>query len=275
MALFKFRKGADESASATVQPQSLEAIRQRAKYRLAGAVVLVLAAVVGLPLLFDQQPRPMAVDLPVVIPDKNKVAALAIPAAPRPANPPAPGATPAPASTPAPAPTPEPLPPAPVTVPAPVPAGPASPAPAATVAKPAAPVKPDTASTPPNPALAAKVPVNRAQALLEGRADADKAASSSKTPAVLAAPPDSAAKSAPEQAERFVVQVGAFADNARAREVRLKVERAGLKTYTHVAETKDGRRIRVRVGPFTARAEAEKAADKIKKLNLPAALLTL
>jgi len=71
------------------------------------------------------------------------------------------------------------------------------------------------------------------------------------------------------------VQVGAFADAARAQEVRLKVERAGLKTYTHVAETKDGKRIRVRVGPFADRAEAEKAAEKIKKLSLPAVLLTL
>ena len=74
---------------------------------------------------------------------------------------------------------------------------------------------------------------------------------------------------------RFVVQVGAFADTARAQEVRLKVERTGLKTYTHVAQTKEGSRIRVRVGPFTSRVEAEKAAEKIKKLALPAAILTL
>uniref|UniRef100_UPI0025E7261E SPOR domain-containing protein n=1 Tax=Rhodoferax sp. UBA5149 TaxID=1947379 RepID=UPI0025E7261E len=74
---------------------------------------------------------------------------------------------------------------------------------------------------------------------------------------------------------RFVVQVGAFADVARAREVRLKVEHAGLKTYTQVADTKDGRRVRVRVGPFADKAEADKAAAKIKKLDLPAAILTL
>jgi DedD protein len=57
--------------------------------------------------------------------------------------------------------------------------------------------------------------------------------------------------------------------------VRLKVERAGMKTYTHVVETKEGRRIRVRVGPFANKAEADKAAEKIKKLDLPAAILTL
>ena len=76
-------------------------------------------------------------------------------------------------------------------------------------------------------------------------------------------------------ASRYVVQVGAFADTARAQEVRLKVERAGLKTYTHVAETKEGRRTRVRVGPFATKAEADRAAEKIRRLELPATILTL
>ena len=52
-------------------------------------------------------------------------------------------------------------------------------------------------------------------------------------------------------------------------------EKAGLKTYTQVADTKDGKRIRVRVGPYTTKAEADKAASKIKTLDLPAAVLTL
>ncbi len=57
--------------------------------------------------------------------------------------------------------------------------------------------------------------------------------------------------------------------------MRHKVERAGLKTYAQVADTKDGKRIRVRVGPYGTKAEAEKAASKIKGLDLPAAILTL
>ena len=72
-----------------------------------------------------------------------------------------------------------------------------------------------------------------------------------------------------------MVQVGAFADVARAREARLKLERAGLKTYTHVAETAEGKRIRVRVGPYATKAEADKAAARVKALGLPAAILTL
>ena len=72
-----------------------------------------------------------------------------------------------------------------------------------------------------------------------------------------------------------VVQVGAFAETDTARLAQQKLDRAGLKNYTHVAETKNGTRIRVRAGPFASRAEADKAAEKIKGLDLPAAVLTL
>ena len=61
----------------------------------------------------------------------------------------------------------------------------------------------------------------------------------------------------------------------RAREARQTLEKAGLKTYTQVADTKEGKRIRVRVGPFETRAEADKAAAKVKTLDLPASVLTL
>jgi DedD protein len=102
----------------------------------------------------------------------------------------------------------------------------------------------------------------KALAILEGKEPPKTVVKSNSTPMV-------------DTAERFVVQVGAFAENDKAREARLKVERAGLKTYVHVAETPQGRRIRVRVGPFATRVEAEKAATKIKTLDLQAAILTL
>ena len=78
-----------------------------------------------------------------------------------------------------------------------------------------------------------------------------------------------------EGAARFVVQVGAYADADKARDVRRKLEKAGLKTYTHVAETKEGKRTRVRLGPFATREEADKAADKAKQLEFTPAVLTL
>ena len=109
-------------------------------------------------------------------------------------------------------------------------------------------------------------------------------ATSPPPPAKPEATKTDAAKTEPEKpptaetkdsAARFVVQVGAYADADKAREVRRKLEKAGLKTYTHVAETKEGKRTRVRLGPFATRDEADKAADKAKQLELTPAVLTL
>lgn len=243
MAFFKFRKGDDDAIAAPAQPESVEALRRRARHRLIGAAVLVLVGVLGFPLLFDTQPRPVAVDIPIDIPDRNKARPLAPPPpAPAPA-----AVSEAPVAEPAPAPAPAPkatLEPAAAAAPAPEPPPPAAPRP-----EPRAAV---AAKTPPPSAKSADDSA-RARALLEGKAAASQDAGD----------------------DRFVVQVGAFADAAKAREARLKLERAGLKTYTHVAETKDGKRIRVRTGPYASRAEADKAAQKIKSLELPAAILTL
>jgi DedD protein len=249
MALFKFRKGADEPAATRQPPESVEAMRKRARHRLIGAGVLVLLGVIGFPLLFDTQPRPIAVDIPIEIPDRNKAKPLAVPARPVAQAPAVSGPVTAPplpvAETAAPVPD--------KVVEAPA-ARPETPPAAKPEAKPEvkAEAKPEPKPEPrpaPKPNDGAK-----AQALLEGKA-VEKVAAAAEG--------------------RFVVQVGAFADAGKARETRLKVERAGLKTYTNVADTKEGKRIRVRVGPFGTRAEADKAASKIKGLDLPAAVLTL
>src|SRR6478609_8164362 len=79
MAFFKFRKGSDATPAAAAQPESVEALRRRARHRLIGAAVLVLVAIVGFPLLFDTQPRPVAVDIPIEIPDRHRAPPLALP----------------------------------------------------------------------------------------------------------------------------------------------------------------------------------------------------
>lgn len=78
-----------------------------------------------------------------------------------------------------------------------------------------------------------------------------------------------------DEAPRFIVQVGAFSDEAKVKEVRAKLEKAGFKTYVHVAQNKDGKRTRVRIGPFASKEEAQKTVTKVKALNLTAAVLTL
>jgi len=292
MAFFKFRTRGPQgnegrSAPAAAPAESVETMRRRARHRLLGAAVLVLLGVIGFPLLFDTQPRPVSVDIPIEIPDRNKVKPLPVPATPAPAVSTAPAApdsgssrvasassaggmitetadgteidpgkpaasTPPAAAVPErkPEPKPEPKPaehkPEPKPKPEPEPKPKPEPKPEA---------KPKPAATVDDGA--------RARALLEGKPITAAAAATSKPAA------------ADEAGGRFVVQVGAFADADKAREVRQKLERAGLKTYVHVAKTADGERTRVRVGPFASRAEADRAAEKVKGLSLSAAILTL
>lgn len=270
MPFFNFRRGgssAAPTAGSAAQTENVEVMRKRAKHRLIGAAVLVLLGVVGFPLLFDTQPRPVAVDIPIEIPAKNTVKPLALPASATATVPASPSGEKVAAAASL-APKEEIL----VSKPAAAPVAPEKPAikneaksdpkpelkpevkvPAKAEVKPEARVEPKPASKP-----VAGDDAARASALLNGGAE-----------------PVAAKAKAMDEAGRVVVQVGAFADVAKAREARLKLEKAGLKTYTQVAETKDGKRIRVRVGPFASKAEAEKAASKIKSLELPAAILTL
>ena len=278
MALFNFRRGgsnAAPNAASAAQPETADVVRRRAKHRLIGSAVLVLLGVVGFPLLFDTQPRPVAVDIPIEIPARSSAKPLVIaPAtATGTAKPPAdkaaadkPAAEKSAADNLA---TDASLAPQEEILPSKPAAAQVSPAQAAikNEAKPAD--KPEV-KTETRPAAKAE---SRPLAKPAGSEDAARATALLNGSAG-ATPP--AGKTPPAAAEgRLVVQVGAFADADKAREARVKLEKAGLKTYTQVADTKDGKRTRVRVGPFASRAEAEKAASKIKALDLPASILTL
>jgi DedD protein len=243
MAFFKFRKGGDEQPAPAPAPESVEAMRTRARHRLIGASVLVLLGVIGFPMLFDSQPRPISVDIPIEIPDRNTVKPLG---SSRPSTPASQVIVETEAGT--------------KTIePASVPVAPAVKAIAKSESKPVEKLVDKPADKPVEKVVDKVVPRDndgaKAQALLEG-----------KTVESAAAAPSVA---------RFVVQIGAYSDAAKAQEARLKLEKAGLKTYTQVVQPKEGKRIRVRVGPFESRAAADRVAEKIKKLDLPVSILEL
>lgn len=254
-------------------PPSIEVVRRRARHRLIGAAVLVLLGVVGFSLLFDTQPRAIPVDIPIVIPSKSSQPTLEAPKAKAPvADPPAAKTAPAAAGEPSVAagdslgPREEVVEPVAVSQPAAAAKNSAKTGPAEARTDAAIAAKPKIEAVakvePPRPvSKPATSDADRARALLEGKA--------------VEKPADKTVDKADTANQRIVVQVGAFADVARAREARLKLERAGLKTYTHVADTPDGKRIRVRLGPFATKAEADKAAARVKALGLPAGILTL
>jgi DedD protein len=249
MGLLSYFKRKSEASAAAIPPAEMDGVaaaRTLARRRLIGATVLLGIGVVGFPLLFETQPRPIAIDIPIEIPRKDGAPALVLPPA--------------------------------VTAPAAAPAAKVASVPAEIVERSAdegrelaasAPaLKPSAKSTPKPASAASLVPAKplpsapkpaddggRARALLDGETSA------------------SSAPSAPSA--RVVVQVGAFADAGKLAEVRHKLEKLGLKTYTQVVEVEGSKRTRVRVGPFDNRAEADKAAARIRAAGLPAAILTL
>lgn len=289
--------GRKPAPGASTSPNGDEArrARVRARQRLIGAIVLVGLGILAFPVLFETQPRPIPVDIPINIADRDSAEPLTLPAERQSAD-----AAAASASVEAPAPT-EPVPSGPIPpVVLPPPNTPLSP-PASSVAPapPARPPSPPSAVQRPTSAPApvrseaparrpveaaaprASAPVaqkpssradrqsaeaERARALLEGR----EVAAAPARPAVPAPPAAEAAAST-----RFIVQIGAYAEAASARDMRQKVERLGHKTYTQVVQTSAGSRIRVRVGPFDTRAEADRTATTLRSAGLPAAVMSL
>ncbi len=263
----------DAGPSVQAQPLSssdIEQARVRARRRMIGMAVLVAAGVIGFPWLFETQPRPMAPDVAVVSKAASSGARgaqtasdRAVVAATSPAVPPAVSraldaersAAVAQARRAAAEPREEIVEDdSPAVRPAPARAEPPAPKPAAVATRPApakpAQPKPDVRtaaakSAPPKPVVAAK-PEPKPEPKVAAAADT-----------------------------RYIVQVGAFSDGPTAHAARMKVERLGIKTYTQAVDTPGGKKIRVRVGPYANKAEADKAAAAIRKAGLPGALLTL
>lgn len=274
MALPSFPKrhaaGAPSAAAGADGLQVDEAARGRARRRLIGAAVLLVVGVIAFPLLFETQPRPVPVDIPMVIPSREGAVPLTPPQRPGRTASGVISEAPAGASTGAGAVESNERVPAAVRPSPPLAAAPgatASPASAAPAPRAASGVlAPATASAPAAPVTrqAPRQPVGEAN---RGLPAAAKAAP--------AAPPTPPPAATPQAQSRFVVQVGAFADEASARSVRQRIERLGLKTYTQEVEIQGQRRIRVRIGPFDTQQQASKVLETLKSANLPGAVLAL
>jgi len=256
-----FKQKSDPVPAKLEPADAVQQARTRARQRLIGAIVLVAIGIIGFPLVFETQPRPIPVDIPIEIPRRDAPPPLTMPP-----TRPSPGRAAA---------MPETAPSAVVATPPAasegLPVERAASRPAARAAT--------AADMPPRIATAAEPPLRppAASAAAAAATSASLAASTARftgdgerARALLEGRPVAAAEEA-----RFVVQVGAFADAEAARETRKQVEKLGFKTYTQVAQTASGSRIRVRLGPFATRDEAEAALVKVKTAGLAAVLLTL
>lgn len=225
-------------------------LKKRARRRLVGAVALAVLAAIVLPMVMDQAPKQQpAQDIQIRIPaqDAGAFTSRILPVKP--------GSTPTP------------LPPA-----------------AAPEAKPGEPAKqaatqakPETKSEPrPEPKAAPKAE----QKTVPAKTEVSPASTANKSvePQSAAMAEAKPAAKKPEEAkpaaaagngEQWVVQLGAYKDQANVRNLTAKLKQQGYNFYTEALSSPDGSaRTRVRAGPFRTKEAAEAARERIKRIGV-------
>jgi DedD protein len=251
--------------------------KKRARRRLVGAVALVLAAVVGLPMILDSEPKPVTDDIAIDIPSKDKRTHAGAVQTP----PPVASAPKLPSNAgldkdeevidPASLPT----------------QSEAAPSTAARSEMPQL-VKPEPkpraeprAETPrpPKPEGKNEAKPERKTELAHAKPEAkpaphavEKADEASRAKAIL----EGRAEPKPETKKdsgRFVVQVAALATQDKVDELQDKLRSAGIASFTQKVSTDGGSRTRIRVGPFSSKEEADRVRAKLSKIGLAGTLV--
>lgn len=231
-------------------------LKKRARRRLVGAIFFVSVVAVVLPMVMDHEPRQTVQDVEIRIPGQDEK-----PFAPKFAAAPVERAAPKPVEAPV-------VPPA-VATPEAVVAEPAvkPTARVVEVAKDAKPTekpvekpaaKPEKA--PEKPAV--KAPEKPAEKLTE-KPKADDAKRAAAILAGQAADTKPAAKGG-----EYLVLIGAFSNEANVKSLKAKLSEEGIKTFSEPLDTPQGKKTRVRAGPFASREAADKALEKMKRIGV-------
>ena len=232
--------------------------KKRARRRLVGAIALVLAAIIGLPMILDSEPKQLPDDIDIQIPSKESPA----PAAQAKAGLVAKADNTAPSNSLS----------AEEEIVEPEPAAPAA-APVAAAKDAPKETPKETVKAEPKPAEAEKKPqvASAKPEATEPKAtphapNASKADEAARARAILEGKP--VPSTASHASGKVVLQVAALASQDKVNELQKKLQAAGLKSYTQKVATESGERIRVRIGPFANEAEADKARAKLTKIGL-------
>lgn len=250
-------------------------LRRRARHRLIGAVTLVTGLVVFLPMVLDNEPKPVADDIAISIPSQD-------------AKPVKPSVAPVPK----PVPPVQPVPPAPQTAAEPAaktdapPVQPLTVLPGGLAPKPAQPAQAEAVKAEP-----AKLDKPAEKTLELVKVAAPQAAEAATKPEKSATPPEPVkpapkdskpaapladkVKAAVKPAENavpaqtgFVVRLGAFSKPENAKQLKAKLASMGVRNYSDVLNTASGDKIRVRAGIFATRREAESVRERLKAVDI-------
>ena len=224
-------------------------LKKRARRRLVGAAALAVLAAIVLPMVMDQTPKQQpAQDIQIRIPaqDAGSFTSRILPVKP--------GSTPTP------------LPPT---------AAPEA-KPAETVRQAAVPpakaeAKADTRPEPKAEPKASQKPAEKPAAAKAEVSPAHTATRPAEVKAVEKKPEEAKAKPSPalSNGEQWVVQLGAYRDQANVRNLATKLKQQGYNFYTEVLPSPDGSdRTRVRAGPLPSKEAAEAARERIKRIGV-------
>lgn len=238
----------------TSDPQLL--LKKRARRRLVGATALALLAIIVLPMVMDQEAKPPTQDIQIRIPSQDpasnafssRIASNKTAIAKPDASPPPPSQPPLSASHNPPGTPPVGNASSPSNVPATAPAQPSAPA--------TAPVTP-LASAANATHGTDKLPANKPESAAQDTTSVDEPKTDENTHATPT----------PSSNEHWVIQLGAYQEHGNVKVLQAKIKELGYRSYTEKIETANGSRTRVRAGPFTDRAAAEKAQERLKKIG--------
>src|SRR3989338_1548835 len=213
-------------------------LRRQARRRLIGAIAFTLAVVVILPMVLDSEPKPTGKDIDLRIPALDKVGEFV------------PGVAASEVAE----------------------ASPMAASAVAEVSASSAVAQTDSDKTVAVPS-ALPTPESASRTEVQGKIQS----APNKQPEAKAPEPKKAEPKKPEpkkpepkapdkaaNVESYVVQVGAYANAATAKQEMDKLKKLGFKAYTE----KTGDKIRVRVGPYAEREKAEKVRQSLEKHGL-------
>jgi DedD protein len=67
---------------------------------------------------------------------------------------------------------------------------------------------------------------------------------------------------------QYLILIGAFANPGNVKVLQTKIGELGIKVITEPLDSPDGKRTRVRAGPFPSREAAEKALEKLRRIGV-------
>jgi len=248
-------------------PDSLD-LKKRSRRRLVGAAALALLAIIVLPIVMDNEPKPAAQDIQIRIPsqDGDGLASKAVA-----------GKSPLIPVPPSQDKTPEVLPPVAKLDESAAKAEPKSEAKPEAKSEAKAEAKTDTKPDAKAADSKAKAEAKSADKLADKGTDKAKAEKAQDKPAAKDGKDGKKAEEARAAAAlegkssgsgQWVVQLGAYQNTGNVKLLLSKIKELGLPAYTEKLDGPDGAKTRVRAGPFPSQDAAEKARTKIKIIGV-------